>query len=171
MITFFRYVLEVLNATRRSTFHLSVLPKLSINLSKEDSIFRLTNITKPFSFRMRIIPITRAGFPPSFALDPLENFGYILFSSSEDEIGAANPDLTAPTINVRQVELKPVLEVEWQPPKEIGKGANKITKIAIKYQHLMKPKRKNGIVDRPIGDLSTQLFKNVESVRSILHSI
>lgn len=158
-----KLVLELLNATRRSTLHLSMLPKIPINLSKEDSIYVLTNITQPFAYRMRIIPITRAGFPPSFALESMENFGFILFTSSEDEIGTANSDLLAPTIQVGQVELKPVLEVEWEPPKEFGKGANKINKIAIKYQHLMKPRRKFEIVERPVSDLKTQLFKNVES--------
>uniref|UniRef100_A0A915DFM6 Ig-like domain-containing protein n=1 Tax=Ditylenchus dipsaci TaxID=166011 RepID=A0A915DFM6_9BILA len=132
-ILYSKYYLEMLNLSTSD----SLFPgkKISVNLAEKDLRYTIEKLStkRPFNYKFRLIPITRAGRPPNNVLDSVDRFAHTFyntdFANSEvvnllpagkdaKAVDLARKAIAAPVVSLKQQDRRPVILVEWSTSME-----------------------------------------------------
>ncbi|KAE9551916.1 hypothetical protein FO519_004875 [Halicephalobus sp. NKZ332] len=154
------YIVQVMNYSEKITSLLSPVMREYHEKDFFDRSFRVENLTKPFAFKFRVTPMTRSRKLPFEEMSIIENFPFLIFTSSDDGYSQVDDTIQAPEMTLKQVNLRPIILVSWEKPKE---NQEDITKVIIRYQHVLNSRSKFVFLERPIEDGKTEISKSVES--------
>jgi len=154
------YVVQVMNYSEKMTSLLSPVMKEYYEKDSYDRSFRVENLTKPFAYKFRVTPLTRSGKLPFEEMSLIENFPFLLFTSSDDGSSQVDYTIPAPEMTLRQKNLHPIILAFWQDPKE---SQDEINKVIIRYQHILNPRSKFILAEFPVEGGKAEITKSIES--------
>ena len=154
------YVVQVMNYSEKMTSLLSPVIKEYYEKDFFDRSFRVENLTKSFAYKFRVTPMTRSGKLPFEEMSMIQNFPFVLFTSSDDRYSQVDDTIPAPEITLRQKNLLPIISIFWQNPKE---SQEEIGKVIIRYQHILNSRSKFIFMEHPVEEGRAEITKAVES--------
>ena len=156
------FVVQVINYSDHPSNLLAPVEREYYERPLEQRMHQIFNVTLPFVYKFRVIPLTRSGKLPKATLPYLEVFPFMVFTS-EQILVDTKPELLIPSFSLTQPKHDPAIHVSWSLlPNEASDSSHR---ILISYQSAVNTRSKFHSVEWPInGENSgdTTLTKGIE---------